>query len=52
MPQRKSTKNMPEIGKFITRNDAGSAMFNNLRANNSLQGSGNLDDEGHVIGIL
>ena len=28
MPTHKNTKNLSEIGKFFTKNDASSAMFN------------------------
>ena len=37
MPKHKSTKNLSEIGKYFTKNDASSAMFNILRTINSLR---------------
>ena len=37
MPEHKSTKNLSEIGKYFTKNDASSAMFNILRTINSLR---------------
>jgi hypothetical protein len=36
MLKHKSTKNLSEIGKYFTKNDASSAMFNILRTINSL----------------